>query len=53
MKDLKHQSQWFPEPVRAARPDDMERSIGLVLGLESVADIAARMATLGSTLGNA
>ena len=30
------------------RPDDIERSVGLVLGLESVADIGTVMATLSS-----
>ena len=35
------------------RPDDIERSVGLVLGLERVADIGALMATLRSALGNA
>ena len=35
------------------RPDDIERSVGLVLGLERVADIGTLMATLGSPLGEA
>ena len=30
------------------RPDDIERSVGLVLGLERVTDVATLMATLGS-----
>jgi 2-methylcitrate dehydratase PrpD len=32
------------------RPDDLERSVGVVLGLEKVADIGALMATLSSPL---
>ena len=32
------------------RPDDIERSVGLVLGLERVADIGTLMATLSSPL---
>jgi len=32
------------------RPDDIERSVGLVLELESVADIGMLTATLGSPL---
>jgi hypothetical protein len=32
------------------RTDDIERSVGLVLGLEKVADVATLMATLGSPL---
>jgi 2-methylcitrate dehydratase PrpD len=35
------------------RADDMERSVGVVLGLEKVADIATLMATLGSPLREA
>jgi hypothetical protein len=35
------------------RPDDVERSVGLVLGLERVADIGRLMATLGSALHKA
>ena len=35
------------------RPDDIERSVGLVLGLESVADIGTLMATLRSPLSEA
>jgi len=35
------------------RPDDMERSVDLVLGLERVADIGALMATLRSPLHEA
>src|SRR5512145_495461 len=34
-------------------PDDIERSVGLVLGLETVANIGTLMATLGSPLGEA
>src|SRR5262245_2691509 len=33
---------------RRLRPDDIERSVGLVLGLEKVTDIGTLMATLGS-----
>jgi hypothetical protein len=32
------------------RPDDIERSVGLVLGLEGVADIGTLMATLAAPL---
>jgi hypothetical protein len=35
------------------RPDDIERSVGLVLGLETVADIGTLMAILGSPLREA
>ena len=35
------------------RPDDIERSVGLVLGLEKVADIGTLMTNLRSPLGNA
>jgi 2-methylcitrate dehydratase PrpD len=35
---------------RRLRPDDMERSVDLVLGLETVADIGTLMATLSSPL---
>ena len=35
------------------RADDIERSVGLVLGLETVADIGTLMATLGSPLRDA
>ena len=35
------------------RPDDIEHSVGLVLGLDSVADIGTLMATLGSALHKA
>jgi hypothetical protein len=35
------------------RPDDMERSVGLVLGFEKVADIGTLMATLSSPLREA
>jgi hypothetical protein len=31
------------------RPDDIERSVGLVLGLEGMADVGTLMAELGST----
>jgi hypothetical protein len=35
------------------RPDDIERSVDLVLGLETVADIGTLMAILGSPLREA
>ena len=35
------------------RPDDIERSVGLVLGLETVADIGTLIATLRSPLRKA
>ena len=35
------------------RPDDIERSVGLVLGLEKVEDIGTLMATLGSSVRDA
>jgi len=35
------------------RPDDIERSLGLVLGLETVPDIGMLMATLSSPLPEA
>jgi 2-methylcitrate dehydratase PrpD len=35
------------------RPDDMERSVGWVMGLERVADIGILMTTLGSRLREA
>jgi hypothetical protein len=35
------------------RPDDIERSVGVVLGLETVPDIGTLMATLSSPLREA
>jgi len=35
------------------RPDDIERSVGMVLGLERVADIGTLMATIGRPLREA
>ena len=45
MMDLKHHTQRFP--------DDVERSVSLVLGLERVGDIGTLMATLRSSLREA
>ena len=40
----------YRDCARQLRPDDIERSVGLVLGLEKVADIGTLMTALGSLL---
>ena len=44
---------WTYRRATPLRPDDIERSVGLVLGLERVADIGTLMAILRSPLREA